>query len=475
MKLIKNYFYNAGYQLLVMIVPLLTTPYVNRVLGPRGIGINTYTNSIIQYFILFGSIGVALYGNRQIAYDRDNPAKMTLDFWEIQIVKTTGIFISIVFFLIYLVIFAKYKWFMLLQFINIIAALFDISWFFQGNEEFKTIVVRNTTVKLISVCLIFLLIRSKSDIGLYIFIYAISSLVGNLTLWPHLKRFLVRINLKELRVLRHVKPTIIFFLPEVSVQVYQTFNKTILGYFAGTNASGYYMNSDTIVKLLLYLVTAISTVMLPHISNEFAKGNTGKIKKTIYLTANVTTCLSMAFVFGIAAISLQFSPIFFGPSFKTVGPTIMMEAPVIYFAGFSTVIGNQFLLPTNRMRIYTNSLVLGAALSIVLDVLLIPFLGLFGAIIVTVMSEMAVFLYQIIKIRRQLSFYSLFKDTMRYFIAGLVMFIVVFYLDLFMKSGIFSLTIQIFVGTAIYGILIFVLKTECSKLVVNFFRNNKEQ
>ena len=279
MKVLKNYFYNAGDQLLVILVPLITTPYVNRVLGPYGIGVNTYTNTIIQYFVLFGSLGILLYGNRQIAYVRDNKYELSKQFWEIQIVHILGIVLASLIFTIYWFFIAKYRIFMLIQAVNLIAALFDISWFYQGLENFKITVLKNTIVKLISIALIFLFVHSYKDVGIYIFIYSISSLFGNLTLWPSLRSSLIKIDFHDLTPWRHIPPSIALFIPTVAVQIYQTFNKTLLGLFSGVSSSGYYFNSDTIIKMLLYLVTAIGTVMLPHTAHAFANGKTEHVKK----------------------------------------------------------------------------------------------------------------------------------------------------------------------------------------------------
>lgn len=474
MKVIKNYLYSVGYQLLIMIVPLITTPYVNRVLGPHGIGINTYTNTIIQYFILFGGMGIALYGNRQIAYTRNDLLNKAKTFWEIQIVHIVGILIATMVFFIYLIMFAHYKWYMTLQFINLIAAAFDISWFFQGIEDFKVTVLRNTVVKIISIILIFICIHNSTQTSLYILIYALASLIGNFTLWPNLKKELnVKINILDLHPLRHVIPAIGLFIPEVAVQIYQTLNKTILGYIVSTNAAGFYFDSDTIIKMLLGLVTAFSSVMLPHVANQFSKNEVKQIKKITYLSCNVMTSLAMALAFGIASISLKFAPIFFGSSFKAVGPALLMESPVIYFAGISTILGAQYLVPTYQTKAYSMSLILGALGSIISNFILIPLFHLYGAIMSTVIAEIIVYIYQlhIIKSTNQLNMKKLFDDSVKYLLAGICMFIGVFLLDRKLSSAIISIVIEVILGIIIYGGMIFALKTRVASLLIKRIKN----
>lgn len=457
-----------------MIVPLVTTPYVNRVLGPHGIGINTYTNTIIQYFILFGGLGIALYGNRQIAYVRDNKEQLVKTFWEIQIVHTLGITLATIIFFVYLVLFANYKFYMLLQFINLIAAAFDISWFFQGIEDFKVIVVRNTVIKLLCVFLIFMLVHSRKQIYIYILIYAFSTFVGNITLWPSLKKYLShKIAVRCLKPVKHVLPAINFFIPEVAVQIYQTLNKTVLGLVVSISAAGFYFDSDTIVKILLSLVTAFSTVMLPHVANQFSHGDINRVKVATYRSFNAVTCISIALMFGLASISLKFSILFFGNSFSAVGPAMMLESPVIYFASVSTVLGGQFLIPTHQVKPYTVSLILGAIISVICNVTLIPSLRLYGAILSTVFAEVGILFCQlyIIKSSKQLSIEKLFFGSIKYFCAGFVMFIVVFSLDRYLSLSIWSIFVEVILGIIIYIFLIFALKTEVATITINMLKH----
>lgn len=171
MKIVRNYLYNASYQVLLILLPLITGPYVSRILGPTGVGINSYTYSIANWYVLLGSIGVGLYGNRQIAYVRSNEKDLALNFWEIFFMKATVVIIFFAFYIVYVVKFGKYKKFELAQSVYLVAALFDISWFFMGVEDFKRTVTRNTIVKIISLILILIFVKSKSDLLLYIYIY----------------------------------------------------------------------------------------------------------------------------------------------------------------------------------------------------------------------------------------------------------------------------------------------------------------
>ena len=162
----RNYLYNMIYQVLILILPLVTTPYLSRVLGAEGIGIYGYTYAIVTYFILFGSLGVSLYGQREIAYAQENPEKRMSTFVELILFRLITISIAIIPYAIFFIYGNNnYQFCYRILLIEIIAAAFDISWFFQGMEEFKKTVTRNVFVRVCSVTCVFLFVKTKEDLS----------------------------------------------------------------------------------------------------------------------------------------------------------------------------------------------------------------------------------------------------------------------------------------------------------------------
>ncbi|HJC04513.1 MAG TPA: flippase [Candidatus Ligilactobacillus avistercoris] len=458
MKVIKNFLYNAGYQLLVLIVPFVTAPYISRVLHAGGVGINAYTNSIVQYFVLLAGLGIETYGNREIAYVREDPQKLSRVFWEIQIVKIMMTVVSLVIFFLFVRVYDKYVYFLAIQAVNIVGVAFDISWAYMGLEDFKRTAVKNTVVRLLSVVLIFTLVRNIHDVGLYILIVAGSNLAGNLTLWPHMRNVLRPVRLRELRPLRHIIPTISLFIPTIAIQIYVQLNKTMLGVMIGATYSGYYYNSDQVIKMVLSVATALGTVMLPHVAAEFAKGNQEKINELLYKSFDAMSLLCTAMFFGVAAVSLRLGPWFYGKGFQPVGPAMVIESVVLLVIGWSNVIGTQFLVPTNRVRPYTMSIIAGSLFNVCANFFLIKAWGLNGAMVSTVLSEIVVTSYQLWSIRHIVQFRAMFKNVWKYLLAGVGMFIPVFYLNYTLTPGIVHFALEIMLGVVIYGVLILMLR-----------------
>jgi len=454
LRVVRNYFYSIGYQMLNMILPLITGPYISRVLGPKGVGINTYTGAVIQYFVLFGGLGIALYGNRQIAYVKKDSQKLSITFWEIQIIKIFTVTLAYIVFIAYLFIVHQYRSYLLIQSLFIIATGFDISWLYEGIEDFKKTFTRNTLVRIISLVLILLLVHSTDDVGTYIFILAISGLGGYIALWPSLKKILVPIKLQQLRPMKHLRGTWVLFVPYLTLNIYPVINKTLLKHFIGVDASGYYEKSDVMIRMALAIVTSISAVLLPHASRAFAEGKLDTVKKMLKDSFGLVSLISLPIAFGMAAVAPKFGLFFYGNGFEPVGPAMFIESFAIIFMGWSSITGNQYLIPTMQTKYYTFSVLIGSIINIVLDGPLIIFWGLNGAALATVLGEAFIAVYQLIMIRRQVSYSDWLMDIMKYLGSATVMFLVVFTLNKLLTMNIMNFIVQVLVGAVVYGVML---------------------
>ncbi|CAJ1227028.1 polysaccharide biosynthesis C-terminal domain-containing protein [Lactiplantibacillus xiangfangensis] len=470
MKIVKNYLYNVGYNILILLTPLLTVPYISRVLGPNGVGINATTNSVITYFLLAGTVGITIYGNREIAFIRDNRRKRSQVFWEIELLQILTITIAYLGFCLFLYFQSELRIYFFYQSFYIIAGAFDVSWFFMGMEDFKKTVIRNTLIKLLSLIAIFTFVKTHDDVGIYILILSLSQLLGNLTLWPYLPKLVEKPVFKRLKLLRHLKPSLALFVPQVATTIYLAVNKTMLWKLDSVTASGYYDYSDKLVKLVLAIVTSTGTVMLPHIANLYAKKRIAQVKEYLYTSFDFVLSISIPMCLGIMALATALAPWFFGRQFALVNRLLMIEAPVVILIGLSNVIGQQFLLPTKQTFTYTKSVVYGALTNVVINVPLILKFGVYGAMLATALSEVMVTSYQLFKVRKELKFKRLFTNVSKYAIAGLVMFMPIYNLNISMQISTISLIVQITLGIMFYGGMLCVLQPSIFRHLDSFRR-----
>ena len=217
------------------------------------------------------------------------------------------------------------------------------------------------------------------------------------------------------------------------------------------------------MKLILALVTATGTVMLPHVANAVSRGNMRKVNQMLYKSFGFVSALSYPMMFGLAAISLTLAPKYYGPGYEPVGSAMMIESIVILMIAWSNVLGVQYLLPIHHQRDFTVSVTVGAVVNIILNIPLIHTWGLYGAMWSTVISEISVTLYQLWAVRGLLSYKKLFNDSWKYLISGLVMFIPVFWMNIHLTDSWLMMGIEIFIGIFIYSLMVILLHAEIVK------------
>ncbi|MQB94007.1 flippase [Lactobacillus reuteri] len=476
MKVIRNYLYSASYQILLMLAPIITTPYVSRVLGPHNSGINSYTNSWVTFFYLFGQLGIALYGNREIAYVRKNRFERSKRFLEIELLQLIMSSIAFIFYiLLTLFVFDNYKFYFLLQALWIIAYGLDISWYFMGMEDFKKTVMRNTLVKIFSILLIFILVRGKNDLAKYIFLLGFAQFTGSITLWPYVLHEVSWINLKRLHPFKHFKQALLLFIPTIITQIYAVVNRLMLGQMDSQSVLGQFDYGDKIVKIALAIVTATGTVTLPYVARKYIDGDTEGIKQSLYKSMDFVSFLSIPLMFGLMSISKKFAPWFLGSDYKFTGILIVIEAPVIIFIAWSNITGNQYLMATNKNKSFTLSVAIGAVVNVLLNFLFIKYWSAIGAMVATVISEAIVTAIQLLLMEKEINISKCFNSTWKYLLSGFVMFVSVNYLSNQLKMNILTLFIEVTIGIMIYGISLFIMKAPILEQGKILFQNIKQK
>lgn len=471
---IVNYIYNIVYQILVMILPLITAPYISRVLGADNIGAYSYTQSITYYFTLFGCFGLNLYGQKEIAYVQDDQTKRSKVFWEIVAIRFVTHLISLTVFCVTFLHHGRYSVLFKIQLIDIVASFVDVSWFFQGLEEFKRIVTRNIIIKLVAVASIFMFVKKPSDIIIYAIIYSLSLLIGNLIMIIYLPKLISVHKVRGREVFKHIKPCLVLFLPQIASSIYNVLDKTMIGAMTGIEAEvAFYEQAQKVVKIALSFLTAIGTVMLPRISAEFAQKNYAAIKNYLRQSFRVAFFLGIPLSLGLISTASCLIPWFYGKGYEKVIPNIMVISPIILIVGLSNVIGVQYLLPTGKQNAYFISVFSGALVNVILNIVLIPRFFSLGAAMASIIAELSVLVVQIHMTRNEFEFRSIFKDSVRCFIAGLVMAGCIFFETRFLVPSIKSSIVQIITGVVVYLIMLLVMKDTLMKEILRKVRVKK--
>ena len=462
----KNFIYNLMFQIVTLCLPLITVPYTSRVLGKNGIGIYSYTLSIAQYFIIIGTLGISLYGNRAIAYVRDNKKELSKNFWAIFTLRFVTTTIALLMYLILFAFKSENRNIYLIQSLNIIATIIDISWLYMGLEDFKKTVTRGLVVKILCVFSVFMFVKEDSDLWIYTLINTLMLVLGNAFMWIYLPKAVEKteITFKDIKV--HLIPTLQMFIPQIAIQIYAVLDKTMLGILATKGDVGIYEQAQKMVKIVGGLVTSLGVVMLPRMSNIFANGDTNKMNEYLNKSLIFVSYMSIPMFVGLAGVSIEFVPWFFGDDFLQVRYIMMMLTPILFFISVNNVLGVQYLLPTNRMREYTFAVSIGAITDVLVNFILIPKYSVMGACIATLLAEFSVPIVEIFILRKNINVKYILKNIYKYFLAATIMFIIVRFIGMQMGVGIITTLTQSCIGAISYVIILLILNDVFTKEII---------
>ena len=469
----KNYLYNLIYQVLTLILPLITTPYISRVLGPHQIGIYSYTNSVVTYFILFGSLGVSLYGQREIAYIGDDVSKRKKTFWEIIFLRFIAIAISMAIYYFAIVRNSEYALYYKILGIYLIASALDISWLFQGLEDFKKTVGRNLIVRTTSVILIFMFVKQPEDLTKFLIIYSFADLLGNISLWFYLPKLLRGEKLGKINILRHFIPIIILFIPQIAVRIYNIMDKTMLGKMIVDKAElGNYEESYKIINVLFTIISSLGLVMLPKIASLYNRGEEERLRIYLKKSFNFVFFLTFPMTFGIMAVAKEFIPFFLGAGYdRAVGITQVL-APLLILSGITNVIGTQYMLSVKKHKEYTISILAGLIVNVILNVILIKTHKAVGAAFATIVAQAVVVIVQSLYVRYEMDMKNILKMTYKYFFASIIMFAVCYLIGKIMSvNGIITMCLKTAIGVITYLLVLILLQDSYLKNLKGDIKN----
>ena len=457
----KNFIYNIAYQVLALLIPLVTTPYLSRVLGVDGIGIFSYARSIVTYFSLFAVLGTTTYGQRKIAIVREDKETRSEAFWNIFALRFIT---SVIILFVYIWYFQSLKEYLILYAImalNILNVIFDISWFYQGLEDFKKIVIRNTFVKLLNLIAVFVFIKNADDLLLYAVIYFGFTVLGNVVTWAGIWNL---VNLpRNIKPFNDIKQIILLFIPTIAIQVYTVLDKSMIGWITmSTYENGCYEQAEKISKIATTVIAAIATVLAPRIANLYNKGEKEQAREYVYKCIRLVWMLAIPMMTGLVAITPTLVPVFLGDNYDKVNILLPVLSIIIIPIGIANVVGLAYLIPSGQQNVYTVSISIAAVLNCVLNYFLIHRFMSLGAAIASVIAEVTGLSLQIIYciISKQLKFNKLFLPAWRYVVSSCVMLVLLQFVEPYMKANVFSLVAQITFAVCSYFVVLLMLKDD---------------
>lgn len=450
-KLSTNFFYNITYQILVIILPLITAPYVSRVLGVEGVGTYSYIYSIAYYFCLFGMLGISNHGNRNVAMLKGNKDNLSSTFWAIYKVQFSTTLLSLFCYLFFVTfIFSGDKRIAYIDTFYLVSYVLDINWFYFGLEKFKLTVTRNMVFKILSVVCTFAFVKTADDLWKYTLILSLGTMLSQVYLWVHLFRHVAYKKTSWQEISKHIKPILILFIPVIAYSIYKVMDKIMLGSMSSVQQVGLYENADKIIGIPVGIITAFGTVMMPRISALTSKKEKTQIENYNKLSFVYFSLLSVGMTFGLIGISNTLPEVYFGHEFIECAPLIAGLSFTLIFMTWANIIRTQYLIPNKIDKPYVVSTICGAAVNLFFNLLLIPRFQAVGALVGTVLAEFMVFFVQAIYVRKEFYVLQYLKPALPFVFNGVIMSVIVFFLGKFLGTSILGLLLQIIAGVIVY-------------------------
>ena len=458
MKIIKNYLYNLSYQILTIILPIITVPYVTRIFTSEDLGNYGFYNSIVSYFSLFAMLGIGIYGTKQIAAAND----VNSTFWNIYVIQLIASLLALSVYLIAVFSISQMSTVIsLILGVVLLTKMLDISWLFSGKEDFKKITLRNTVVKVTGVTSIFTFVKSSEDLYLYVFLIVIFDFLGQLVMWIPAKQFLNRPTFNFESIKKNLYPTILLFLPQVAISLYVVLDRTLLGFLGSYSDVGIYEQGQKLISILLTIVNSLGAVMLPRVANLLSERRDMEAQNMVKFSFILYNLIIFPMIFGLIAVNEVFVKLFLGQNFQDVKYMLYIIVFNIMLVGWTNILGFQVLVVRNKNKEYMLSSTIPAFVSVAINIAVIPLFGYIGASITSVIVEILVFTIQWYYSRNIINKNLLFnKDLAKIILSSLVMFGAVMLCKMILGlDGIIGLAIYLAVGGISYLGMIFLLKT----------------
>lgn len=458
-KVLKNYLYNLTYQMLNVIMPFITAPYVSRVLGPSGVGDYNYIYGIVSYFGVFAVTGTVAYGQREIAKRQKDIVSRSKLFWDIFYFRLfSTVLVTIVYSYFTMNFLVKYRPLLLVNYVLIFSWILDVSWYFQGVENFKVTAVRNSFVRIISTVMIFVFVKSRTEVWLFTLIMCGSSLLGNVTMIPYLKNEIkiLNVNLKE--IFSRTRGIMSLFFPVIAIQLYTVLNKVMLGAMGSSREVGFYSQGNQVITVGTTVIYAFVAVLTPRIAALYAEKNDIQIKKYMSNAIANVYFMGLPMMMGCIAVAKLFVPVFFGKGYGPVVLLMQVMSVLFVIIGIDQLVGT-FLVSMNKQNIFTVAVTVAAVVNIIFNTLFIYLgMGALGVAYATIISELSTTIIEIIGLRSYIKLSDFYFYFIKYLIPSVIMYVAIRILNIFLAYGTLKLVILIVMGVLIYFMYMIISK-----------------
>lgn len=341
----------------------------------------------------------------------------------------------------------------MIQLLYMISVAFDINWLFCGLQKFKFTVTRSGIIKILSLILIFIFVKDENDLYKYIFILAGTTLLNQLVLWPFLKKEVKFVKVSKKDIFKHLKTTIILFIPVLATSIYKTMDKIMIGNMSNMAEVGYYENAEKMLNIIMSVISALGTVTLPQMTYLYSKNNKEEFNKIFEKSILFIFFIVFPVIFGFWTTADDLVSIYLGDGFSESALLLRLLSISLPFSTIASIVRMQLLIPRSKDKEYIVSVVLGAIINFIFNIFLIGRFKAAGATIGTILAEAVVCITQCYYIRKELPIKEYGRKIIPFIIKSILMFIVVMIVGRVINEQLVRLIVQGLVGVVIYALL----------------------
>lgn len=467
-----NYIFNLLNSISQLLFPLITFPYASRIMMADGIGQVQFFSSIISYISLFTCLGIPMYAIREVAKVRSDKKQMSATTIEILLLHAMLTVLGYVAVAIICMTVSDVQTdiplFLILS-ATIFFTAIGCEWFYQGIEDFKYVAIRGLIVKIISVALLFLFVKTKEDILWYGAYTVCGVLGGNIFNFLRLRKYVDRkiVDVHDLHPLRHLKPAIHIFVFNVITSIYLQLNTVLLGFLKDVAAVGYFTAATKLMSMTMSVSSSLGSVMMPRASNLIAENKMSEFKNVIQKSYDFIIAITIPLTIGLIFSSRSAVLVLSGDDFYPAILASQIVAINIISIGISSVIGMQILYPIGKINIVILCTFLGAITNVIVNILLIPHYGHYGTAVAFAMTEIVVTISMYFIGRKYIPIQLLKRQHLNYLISGVIMGVALFTITKQEYSNIITLISMILTGILVYAICLIALHDPISKIIMN--------
>jgi len=458
----QNYFYNTLLTVINLLFPLITFPYISRILGPEGMGKVSFALAICQQFLLFANLGIPLYGVREIAKYQSDKSMLSKVYSELLVINFISMLIILCIYygaVFYIEKFHNEKILFLIFSLNILLSAFTLDWFYKGIENFRYITIRSIIVKIISLIVLFIFVKNENNYSFYAVCIVIAMSGANIFNFFYSKK-LASFSFAKLNLRRHFKGIMTTFLIFAVIQFYIGMDKIMIGFISGDIYVGFYTVAERIDRILITLVISLSAVLIPKMSFHHSNNEQEKFNNLLDLSIKYVLLLSVPIIAGIFFLNTELILLFAGEKYAQSYLSLKILSFLIILVGLANVSGMQILYSTGQEKKYLVSITFGMVLSIIANLILIPKFQHNGAAAGTLIAECAGLAIQLIFCWRIIHPILVNWSNLKYFLSTAVMCICLIFANQikFADTVLIKVISYPLVGALIYFLILLILK-----------------